>query len=431
MLWLRQKVVVTALRLRFHREVHAIRAGFAFDGERFVEGGATVLVDGKAIVGVESASYDVPDGCPVSDHGAATVLPGLIDAHVHLVTDSGPMALDRVAGYSEEQLDAVVTEALERHLTAGVTTVRDLGDRRFNVVERRDRQRRQDDGLPWIVASGPPITSPDGHCCYLGGEVATPDDIVAAVRERMERGVDIVKVMASGGMNTPGTDVSAPQFTLDDLRLLVEQAHRAGLPVTAHSHAAAGIDQAVAVGVDGIEHASFLVAGGRPGLGALLNITADDGQIEALAQSGIAVCPTLGGLGPDEFRNAPAQVRQMIAAAGVTPEQIFDARMDLVARMHSAGVRLVSGTDAGIAPFKAHGMLHKAVVDLAAVIGPADSLVTATNRAATVCGLAGSKGRLRAGYDADVLVVEGNLAEDVTALRRVRQVVLRGRVNAA
>lgn len=411
--------------------MHAIRAGFAFDGERFVEGGATVIVDGKAIVGVESASYAVPDGCPVTDHGTATVLPGLIDAHVHLVADSGPMALDRVPGYSEEQLDAVGSEALERHLAAGVTTVRDLGDRRFNVVDRRDRQRRHDDGLPWIVASGPPITSPGGHCHFLGGEVATAEDIVAAVRERVERGVDVVKVMASGGMNTPGTDVSAAQFSLADLRRIVEGAHAAGLPVTAHSHAAAGIDQAVSVGVEGVEHASFLAPGGPPGIGALLHITADDRQIEALAQSGIVVCPTLGGLGPEEFRHAPVEVKRLFAAAGVTPEQIVDARMGVIARMHSAGVRLVSGTDAGIAPFKAHGLLHNGVIDLAAVVGPAESLVTATSRAATVCGLAGSKGRLRAGFDADVLVVEGNLAEDVTALRRVRQVVLRGRVSGA
>ena len=144
--------------------VYAVRAGACFDGERFVAGGATVLVDRGRILGVEAAAYDVPADCPLHDHGDATVLPGLIDTHVHLVADSGPMALDRVAGYSDEEIEAVVTEALRRHLAAGVTMVRDLGDRNFNVVDRRDAQRARDDGLPWIVASGPPITTPRGHC---------------------------------------------------------------------------------------------------------------------------------------------------------------------------------------------------------------------------------------------------------------------------
>jgi imidazolonepropionase-like amidohydrolase len=144
----------------------------------------------------------------------------------------------------------------------------------------------------------------------------------------------------------------------------------------------------------------------------------------------VAVCPTLGGLGPEVFRTAPAHVQQLIAAAGVTPEQIFDARMSLIGRMHQAGVRLVSGTDSGVSPPKAHGTLAVAVTDLAEVIGVPEAVATATTGAAEACGLGRTKGRLRAGHDADVLVVDGDLSADVTALRRVREVVLRGRVSA-
>jgi imidazolonepropionase-like amidohydrolase len=200
--------------------VFAIRAKHAFDGEDFRAGGATVLIEDGHIVGVEPVAYEPPSDCELVDYGDATVLPGLIDSHVHLVGDSGVMALERTAGISLEEVDAVVVASLQRHLAAGVTTVRDLGDRQFSVVERRNAQRQVDDGLPWIVASGPPNTTPGGHCGYLGGEVSNADEIVAAVRARVERRVDVVKVMASGGMVTTGSDVFNPQFSIEEVRLL-------------------------------------------------------------------------------------------------------------------------------------------------------------------------------------------------------------------
>jgi imidazolonepropionase-like amidohydrolase len=149
----------------------AIRADQAFDGEDFRPGGATVLLEEGRIVRVEPVGYEPPSDCELVDYGDATVLPGLIDTHVHLVGDSEVMALERAARYSSDEIDAVVVESLRRHLAAGVTTVRDLGDR-LSVVERRDAQRQADDGMPWIVASGPPITSLGGHGGYLGGEVS-------------------------------------------------------------------------------------------------------------------------------------------------------------------------------------------------------------------------------------------------------------------
>ncbi|MGY4773449.1 amidohydrolase family protein [Kribbella sp. CWNU-51] len=357
------------------------------------------------------------------------MLPGLIDTHVHLVADSGPMALDRVAGYSDEEIDAVVTEALRRQLAAGVTMVRDLGDRNFNVVDRRDAQRSRVDALPWIVASGPPVTTPRGHCWYLGGEAAGADQLLAAIRERVERRVDVVKVMASGGIYTADTDIYAPQFALEDLQLLVDAAHRAGLPVTAHAHAALAIDQAVAVGPDRLEHAGFLVRSAdaaAPGLAALRNISASAAQLQALAESGMAVCPTVGGFTVAALRRAPEALQQRMREAGVTPEELVEKRQSLVKRMHAAGVRLVGGADAGIGPNKAHGLYAESVVELAAVAGVVDSLAASTSIAAQVCGLGERKGRLAPGYDADLVVVAGDLARDVTGLREVRQVVLRG-----
>jgi imidazolonepropionase-like amidohydrolase len=122
---------------------------------------------------------------------------------------------------------------------------------------------------------------------------------------------------------------------------------------------------------------------------------------------------------------APPQVKQLMADRGITPEQLVERRMSLLRRMTTFGVRFISGTDAGIAPSKAHGGYADAVIELGQVIDTVPALVAASSSAAAAIGLGRSKGRLRRGYDADVIVVDGDLAADLTALRHVRQVVLR------
>ena len=263
-----------------------VRADHGFDGERPLDGAVAVFVEEAQITVVSTATEPPPEGWPVADFPSAMVLPGLIDMHVHLCGDGGPNALERLPGFGDDQLAAVIDDGLRRHLAAGVTTVRDLGDRRWAVLERRDAARP---GHPTIVASGPPITSVRGHCWHMGGEVAGPDQLRAAVRERAERRVDVVKVMASGGGTTPGSDVLGCQFTLDELRTVVDEAHAAGLPVTAHAHALSAVEQALAAGVDGIEHCSFATVSG---------VRTPAAVVEDLARQRVVVCPTLGWLNP-------------------------------------------------------------------------------------------------------------------------------------
>jgi len=410
---------LTGRRVRSSKgPVQAVRARHAFDGESFLTDGATVLVQDDSILGVESYGFPVPEFCQVTN-SAGTLLPGLIDAHTHLVTDSGLSALDRVAGYSAQEIEEVVSRALQDQLAAGVTTVRDLGDRGFCVVDRRDRQRSAFLLEPTIVASGPPLTSTGGHCHYLGGEVCGPDEIVRAVADRVERGVDIIKVMASGGANTPGTDVMLNQFTLEELRLIVDCAHRAGVPVTAHAHGTPAVEQAVAAGVDGIEHCSCITPGG---FGQVSDMT-----VSALADSRIAVCPTLG-VDPHLMKTPPPAVQALLDRMGITAQEMLQARWAFVGRLHQAGVRLVSGADSGIQPPKRHGVLPYAVGELVtAGLTLAEALATATSGAARACGVGARKGRLAPGYDADLLLVEGELETDLTALHRPRSVWLGGR----
>jgi imidazolonepropionase-like amidohydrolase len=387
----------------------AVRAERFFDGEEFHRSGTTVLVADGKVVGVEPLEFDPPQGCPVVSF-SGTLLPGLIDAHTHLVTDSGPMALDRVAGYSAAEIETVMTQALQDHLAAGVTTVRDLGDRDFSAVGRRDRQGGSGQVVePAIVASGPPITSVGGHCHYLGGEVTGIEQIRRAIADRVERSVDVVKVMASGGANTPGTDVMSTQFTDSELRLIVELAHKAGLPVTAHAHGTPSVEQAIAVGVDGIEHCSCVTDRGAGDV--------SDATLATLARSQIAVCPTLG-LDPAVTKTPPPQLLAMLSRMGLTLEQWVQARAEFAGRLHRAGVRLISGIDSGINPAKRHGTLPHAVLELqAAGVTIAHALATATSVAADALGLAG-KGRVAPGRDADLLIVSGDLADDHEALLR-------------
>lgn len=394
--------------------MEAYRADLAFDGERVLAGGVLVFVRDGVIAGVEPASAAVPDGCPVTHLPGTTLLPGLIDTHSHLCGNDQADALDRLPGLTVHELDRTVEAALATQLAAGVTAVRDLGDHQWHVVDRhRNRHRNRPQG-PTVVAAGPPITSPGGHCASMGGEAIGVDGLRRAVRERADRGADLVKIMTSGGMMTPGTDVRACQFGLDELQAVVDEAHRLGLPVTAHAHALAAVEQCVATGVDGIEHCSCLTEQGMrtpPELAA------------AIAHAGIAVGPTLGH-DLDALANLPPALQALAERSGVTLEQ----RLAQIGVLHAAGVSFISGVDSGINPVKRHGLLPSAIVELVtAGVPPTTALASATSHAARACGLTDRTGRLRPGLDADLLLVAGDPTTDITAIGETRLVVSRGR----
>jgi imidazolonepropionase-like amidohydrolase len=391
----------------------ALRAPRAFDGVEALRGGALVLVEDGGIVGVESARNDPPAGCDLIDLGDVTVLPGLIDMHCHLCCDNGYGAVERLGEMNDVAISAAIADAMACQLAAGVTTVRDVGDRDWAVVEIRDRTRAGLVGqAPTIVAAGPPITSVGGHCGRWGGEVEGGEVALRrAVAERVERGVDVVKIMASGGLNTPSTDATACQYSAQDLRLVVEEAHAAGLPVTAHAHPLEAVERALIAGVDGIEHCSCLTDSG---------IRMSDSLLQSLVVSRTAVCPTLGLL---PGATPSPRIAELMERFGLTRP----ARLTKLARMYQAGVLVVAGVDSGIAPGKAHGVLPYCISDFVECgIPPAEALAMATSIAARHCGLGDRKGRLLAGFDADLLVVAGDPLSDIGALTSVEAVLVGG-----
>jgi imidazolonepropionase-like amidohydrolase len=383
----------------------AIRAAALFDGlSTTLVTEPLLLVDGPTIRAVDSGRPEAPPHAEVVDFGRATLLPGLVDAHVHLAFDASADPVTALAGRDDDQALAAMAEAGRAALRGGVTTVRDLGDRAYLSLSLRGG-----DDLPTIVAAGPPVTTPDGHCHFLGGGVADePDAVRAAVREHAERGVDVIKVMASGGTMTPGTRQEVAQFTPEALRAIVDEAHRLGLPVTAHAHGTGAIRNCLDAGVDGLEHVSFWSADGVDEPGDLTG---------RIAHSGVVFGATAG----------------LYPVPGATPHPAVLARLPQILanmrRLYEGGARTVIGTDAGIAPVKPHDVLRYAIAQVGELLAipPADALRMATSTAAGVCGRADRKGRLAAGFDADLLVVDGDPLADRGAIHRIQAVFARGR----
>jgi imidazolonepropionase-like amidohydrolase len=380
----------------------ALRAAWLFDGT----GSALipdplVVIDGGTIVAVDAGAA-APDGAEVIDLGGAALLPGLVDTHVHLAFDASADPVGALAGRSEDEARDAMIRAGQAALRGGVTTVRDLGDRDYLSLGLRGRP-----GLPTIIAAGPPVTTPAGHCHYLGGAAEpTEAGVRAAVREHVQRGVDVIKIMASGGTLTPGTYQHLPQFTSELLHAAVDEAHRHGLQATAHAHAVQAIADGVAAGADGLEHVSFWTED---------SVDAPAELIQLIVDRRTVVGATLG----------------MVPVPGMEPPPVVRARIPLMVanmrRMHEAGALIVAGTDAGIGPPKPHDVVRHAPAMLRDIgIGQAEALRMITSVAAGVIGLGHRKGRIAPGFDADILAVDGDPIADPAALHRIRAVYARG-----
>jgi imidazolonepropionase-like amidohydrolase len=401
-----------------------VHAGALLDRPgRPARGPSTLIIRGGRIESVQRGFAAPPPGARVIDLKQSTVLPGLIDCHVHLQSDKGG---------AEAQL-AAVTDSLPRRaydaavnarktLQAGFTTVRNLGDRGGVTLALRDAIARGDMVGPRIIDAGTPISTTAGHMDERLGfaeelQVAIPHDNVCdgpescrrAVREQIARGVDVVKIATTGGVNSRISAGLGAQMFADEARALVETAHMYGRKVAVHAHGADGINVALAAGADSIEHGTLLDEAGirlflRTGAYYVPTLSTVNGYIERMAANPNIYAPEV-----------KAKIEWRIKITGQALRKALPR-----------GVKIAFGTDAGVSRHGRNADEFEMLVKYG--MTPAAAIKAATVNAAALLGLSAEVGTLERGKRADVIAVSGDPTRDVTVLKRVTFVMKGGEV---
>ena len=374
----------------------------------------TIVIQGDKIASV-GADAQIPAGAQVIDLSNATVLPGLIDAHTHLTMNPN-------FGYSMLANSVARQALIGAHnarvtLEAGFTTVRNVGAFNYSDVALRDAINAGDVPGPRMLVSGPPLSITGGHCdnnlLPFEDHATNPGvaDGVEAVqhktREIIKYGADLIKICATGGVLSHGDNPQASQYTLEEMKAIVADAHRLGRKVAAHAHGAQGIVWASEAGVDSIEHGSYI----------------DDAGIAEMKKDGAYLVPTLY-LMDWFFENAekigtPAE----LIAKG---REVMPAARKNVARAFAAGVKVGFGTDAAVYP---HGLnAHEFAVMVKLGLSPLAAIQAATVNDADLLGRSDKIGTIEAGKFADIVAVDGDPLADVTTLERVKFVMKGGEV---
>lgn len=378
-------------------------------GEQISDG--AVLVRGHDIIAVGPRSRIEPQMSPLGtmvDFPTSTALPGLMDGHVHLALDASATVVENLAATSDVALMMGMAGRARALVDTGVTTVRDLGDRRGITVALRERVARGKIVGPRIIAATVPLTVPGGHCWFLGGEVEGGE---RALRDQVQRnvvaGAEVIKIMVTGGRLTPGNaEPWESQFNRDEIRAVVAEAHQLHVRVAAHVHSTQAIADAVQAGVDTLEHATFLSSDSAYG------IDVRDDVVQMIVDHGTWVCPTIH-----------CGWQSLAATPGL---EWYKAHIERLTSLESRGVKFLFGTDSGIrnAPFDGitgafEGFVH-------AGFTPERVIEMATVDTAAALGLSRNVGRLAPRHRADLVVVDGNPLEAISDLRNVRLVVTGG-----
>lgn len=405
--------------------VQYVKAGKLFDSHagRYIDG-AVLVVEGSRIRSVEAAGFVIPAGAKVTDLTSSYVFPGLIDCHTHLTARADKY--DEINAFRETPFLAAINGVVnaKKTLDAGFTTVRDVGSPPFAAVDLRNSINEGYIPGPRIVASGPGISITGGHgdLNNFSPEVRPmlyPADrdfqiadgeqqVQQTVRAQVKYNVDVIKILASGGVLSKGDQPGAPQYTQAELKMAADTAHQAGRKIAAHAHGAVSIKWSILAGIDSIEHASL----------------ADDEDIRLAKEHGTYFVMDIYD---DDYilREAPK--------FGLPQEQIEkergvgQAQRDTFRRAWKAGVKMAFGTDEGVYP---HGDNAKQFHYMVLYgMTPAEAIQAATVHAADLIGRSEDVGELTAGHYADLIAVQADPLAHVEALEQVVFVMKGGAVD--
>jgi len=395
----------------------AVHAGHLLDVKsgKLLADQTIVIEDGKIVSSSASAEAKIPSDAVRIELPNATVLPGLIDAHTHLTMN--PQFGYETLAISVPREALVGARNARLTLGAGFTTVRNVGASGFSDVALRDAINAGDVPGPRMLVSGPALGITGGHCDnnMLPSEYHAVGDGVAdgiaavqhKVRENIKYGANLIKVCATGGVLSLGDNPQHSQYTLEEMKAIVADAHRLGRKVAAHAHGAEGIKWAAEAGVDSIEHGSYI----------------DDAGIAAMKEHGTYLVPTVY-LGDWMMENAAAT--HLPAPLLAKAQEVLPAARKNIAHAFAAGVKVAFGTDAAVYPHGLNGREFAVMVKLG--LTPLQAIQSGTIHAADLLGWSGKVGTLEPGAWGDIVAVDGDPLKDVTTLERVRFVMKGGEV---
>src|SRR6266852_3567810 len=402
-----------------HAAPGAVRCGKLLDvrSGKILTDQAVVFDDGGTITSVSSfSSAKFPSGVVAIDLSNATCLPGLIDVHTHLTSD--PTA-SGYAGLGISVPREAVTGVKNARLTlrAGFTTVRNVGASGYTDIALRDAINAGDVEGPRMRASGPPLGITGGHCDnnllpseyhYKAEGVADgPWAARAKVRETVKYGADVIKICASGGVLSKGDQPGTPQYTLEEMQAIAEEAHKLGRKVAAHAHGTQSIKDAIRAGIDSIEHSSLI----------------DDEGIALAKQHGTYLVFDIYN---DDFILQEGAKAGMLAESIEKEKKIGRLQRENFRHAFQSGAKIAFGTDAGVYPHGDNARQFAKMVEWG--MKPIDAIQAATIRAADLMGWSGKVGALEPDHYADIIAVSGDPLSDVRVLESVKFVMKNGGV---